>query len=203
MSRLSPALVILALALAACKGDAASSADTNAASVVSTAEPTASAMPATATDAPAPAPAAAVDAGTSTQAAVTAGAWSYASAKDNDGTETRASIAGTSNGAPATLMFSDHDVWGRNVFLQPSQGDVECPVGCKVRVSVDGGGAQEVQASRPETSPPRLSLREPEALWKSIAAARTLTIEYPIASGTTKAEFDVAGSDSVKLPGWN
>ncbi|WP_242111015.1 hypothetical protein [Luteimonas aquatica] len=125
-----------------------------------------------------------------------AGTWTYA----EEGGKRTASIAGRAGGAQ--LVFSDDPVWGRGAYVEFAQDDINCPTGCKAQLSIDGGAAKTVSASRPETPQPRLALREPLELWQSIAGAGTLSIEYPSKSGTGKVEFDVAGADAGKLPGW-
>jgi hypothetical protein len=43
-----------------------------------------------------------------------------------------------------------------------------------------------------------------KALWTMTAGAKTLTIEFPVkAGGTRAATFDIAGLDRSKMPGWD
>lgn len=193
------------LACAACKNNAeAPAAAADASSPSSTQTPTAeapSADNATAAEATV-ATASAADAATTTASATASSGWSY---EGSDGAKRTASVSGRgSDGGSAQLVFADDPVWGRTAYVEFAQDGIDCPTGCKAQISVDGGAAKTVQASRPETPQPRLSLREPDKLWQSIASAKTLSIEFPAKSGTGKVEFDVTGVDTSKLPtGWN
>lgn len=193
------------LACAACKNNAeAPAAAADASSPSSTQTPTAeapSADNATAAEATT-ATASAADAATTTASTTTSSGWSY---EGSDGAKRTASVSGRgSDGGSAQLVFADDPVWGRTAYVEFMQDGIDCPTGCKAQISVDGGAAKTVQASRPETPQPRLSLREPDKLWQSIASAKTLSIEFPAKSGTGKVEFDVTGVDTSKLPtGWN
>lgn len=198
-------LAAAALACAACKNNAETSAattDASASAPASEQAPTAeapaagSATTAEATTATAPA----TDAATAAAPAASGG-WSY---EGSDGAKRTASVSGRGLDGGAQLVFADDPVWGRTAYVEFAQDGIDCPTGCKAQISVDGGAAKTVQASRPETPQPRLSLREPDKLWQSIANAKTLSIEFPAKSGTGKVEFDVAGVDTSKLPaGWN
>lgn len=197
-------LAAAALACAACKNnaeapaaitDASTSAPTSGQAPTAEASAAGSATTAEATTAAAPA----ADA-TTTAAPPASGSWRY---EGSDGAKRTASVSGR-GGDGAQLVFADDPVWGRTAYVEFAQDGIDCPTGCKAQISVDGGAAKTVQASRPETPQPRLSLREPDKLWQSIANAKTLSIEFPAKSGTGKVEFDVAGVDTSKLPaGWN
>lgn len=191
------------LACAACKNNAeAPAAAADASSPSSAQTPTTeapsadSATTADATTATAPA----ADAATAAASTTTSSGWSY---EGSDGAKRTASVSGHGSDG-GQLVFADDPVWGRTAYVEFAQDGIDCPTGCKVQISVDGGAAKTVQASRPETPQPRLSLREPDKLWQSIANAKTLSIEFPAKSGTGKIEFDVTGVDTSKLPaGWN
>lgn len=200
-------LAAAVLACAACKNNAeapGATTDTSAPAPSSEQAPTAgtpvvdSATAAEATAATAPA----ADAATTAASATASHGWSY---EGSDGAKRTASVSGHgSDGGSAQLVFADDPVWGRTAYVEFVQDGIDCPTGCKAQISVDGGAAKTVQASRPETPQPRLSLREPDKLWQSIASAKTLSIEFPAKSGTGKIEFDVTGVDTSKLPAdWN
>lgn len=193
---LSPGLA-LALLLGACKAQAPADAISNdsaprqAAATAPAPEP-----PARAAEIPPPAletaalPPATTNAGTG---------WQYQTLPHQYGQIVRAEIASTSNAE--RLVFENHPVTGRGAHLELPT-DVECPTGCKVRISRDGAPMAEVLASRPENPDIRLNLDEPRALWNSLRGTSAVSIEYPAKTGPVVAEFAVSGVDLAKLPGW-
>ena len=47
-------------------------------------------------------------------------------------------------------------------------------------------------------------IEDERALWKTVKAAKTIAIEFPVkAGGTRTAVFEVGGLDPSKLPKWN
>jgi len=83
-------------------------------------------------------------------------------------------------------------------------GDFDCYGGCKVKVSVDGGAAKAMAASRPKTDEAiAMFIEDEHALWRLARNARTLAIEFPVkAGGTRTATFETGGLDAEKMPGW-
>ena len=146
--------------------------------------------------------AAADDAGTNTMADA-AGAdasWEYGSKPGEDGNAATARITGsTDDGRQVVLAFVDDPTWGGSARIEGLPGPIECPNGCRVGISIDGGAETSVPASRPTAeSEPVLSLRKPRDLWRDLADARELRLSLP---GGSVATFQVAGLDSSRLPG--
>jgi len=105
---------------------------------------------------------------------------------------------------PVRLIFRDHPGWGRSSYLVLQDGDFDCYGGCKVKVSVDGGAAKAMAASRPKTDEAiAMFIEDEHALWRLARNARTLAIEFPVkAGGTRTATFETGGLDAEKMPGW-
>jgi hypothetical protein len=105
---------------------------------------------------------------------------------------------------PVRLIFRDHPGWGRSSYLVLQDGDFDCYGGCKVKVSVDGGAAKAMAASRPKTDEAiAMFIEDEQALWRLARNARTLAIEFPVkAGGTRTATFETGGLDAEKMPGW-
>lgn len=200
-------LAAAVLACAACKNNAqpATTADAQPAAPAAT-SPAAQTSTATTAETATPTTAAG-EAPTSaaTASATASGHWSYQENAESDGVKRTASVEGrNSEGGSARLVFSDHSVWGRKAYIEFAQGGAECATGCKTQISIDGAPAKTVLTSPAETAQPTLVLDEPRELWRSIANAKTLSVEFPTQSGGTgKLEFDIAGIDATKLPGWN
>jgi len=215
--RVLPLAVLLAasVALSACaRGDdaapmpdAASIADADAGAMPPppAVTDTADAVDAVAADA-AMQPAAANDADTGTDAdtmadaAAADGRWEYGSKPGEDGDAATAQIAGsTDDGRQVVLAFVDDPTWGGSARVEGLPGPIECPNGCRVGISIDGGAETSVPASRPTAeNAPVLSLRKPRDLWRDLAGARELRLSLPDGSVAT---FQVAGLDGSRLPG--
>ena len=105
---------------------------------------------------------------------------------------------------PVRLIFRDHPGWGRSSYLVLQDGDFDCYGGCKVKVSVDGGAAKAMAASRPKTDEAiAMFIEDEHALWRLARNARTLAIEFPVkAGGTRTATFETGGLDAEKMPDW-
>jgi hypothetical protein len=105
---------------------------------------------------------------------------------------------------PVRLIFRDHPAWGRSSYLVLQDGDFDCYGGCKVKVSVDGGAAKAMAASRPKTDEAiAMFIEDERALWRLARDAKTLSIEFPVkAGGTRTAIFETGGLDAEKMPGW-
>ena len=105
---------------------------------------------------------------------------------------------------PVRLIFRDHPGWGRSSYLVLQDGDFDCYGGCKVKVSVGGGAAKAMAASRPKTDEAiAMFIEDEHALWRLARNARTLAIEFPVkAGGTRTATFETGGLDAEKMPGW-
>jgi hypothetical protein len=105
---------------------------------------------------------------------------------------------------PVRLIFRDHPGWGRSSYLVLQDGDFDCYGGCKVKVSMDGGAAKAMAASRPKTDEAiAMFIEDEHALWRLARNARTLAIEFPVkAGGTRTATFETGGLDAEKMPGW-
>jgi hypothetical protein len=105
---------------------------------------------------------------------------------------------------PVRLIFRDHPGWGRSSYLVLQDGDFDCYGGCKVKVSVDGGAAKAMAASRPKTDEAiAMFIEDERALWRLALKAKTLAIEFPVkAGGTRTAAFETGALDAQKMPGW-
>ncbi len=104
------------------------------------------------------------------------------------------------------LIFRDHPDWGRSSYLTLEAGDFNCYGGCRLKVTVDEGKPRSMAGSRPDTDEAIAMFIEDEAaLWKlAKQAEKTLTIEFPVkAGGTRAAVFEVGELNPDKLPKWN
>ena len=106
--------------------------------------------------------------------------------------------------SPVRLIFRDHPDWGRSSYLVLQAGDFDCYGGCRVQVSVDGGKAKPMAASRPKTDEAiAMFIEDERALWRLARGAKTLAIEFPVkAGGVRTAMFETGGLDPAKMPGW-
>ncbi|HEY5805435.1 MAG TPA: hypothetical protein VIT90_17285 [Lysobacter sp.] len=142
----------------------------------------------------------------------TAGLWTYQAQPVKGGEQLSASIYAKehvdtdgSGARPVQLIFRDHPDWGRSSYLVLEAGDFDCYGGCKVKLTVDDAAPRPVAASRPKTDQAiAMFIEDERALWKTVKAAKTIAIEFPVkAGGTRTAVFEVGGLDPAKLPKWN
>ena len=171
-------LAAAVLACAACKNNAETSAATTDAS---TSAPASEQAPTA--EAPAAGSATTVEATTATAPATdtataaapaASGSWRY---EGSDGAKRTASVSGHGSDGSAQLVFADDPVWGRTAYVEFAQDSIDCPTGCKAQISVDGGAAKTVQASRPETPQPVGQSKSPLssarcASWPQIGSSR-------------------------------
>lgn len=138
--------------------------------------------------------------------------WTYQTQSVKGGEQLSASIYGKdyvdtdgSGARPVQLIFRDHPDWGRSSYLVLEAGDFDCYGGCKVKLKVDDAAPKPVAASRPKTDQAiAMFIEDERALWKTVKAAKTIAIEFPVkAGGTRTAVFEVGGLDPPKLPKWN
>ena len=110
-----------------------------------------------------------------------------------------------SGAKPVRLIFRDHPEWGRSSYLVLEAGDFRCAPACRVPVATDDGAPQRMAANRPKTDEAiAMFIDDQRALWRRIDGAKTLSIEFLVASGGTRtAVFEVGGLDRAKLPGWD
>lgn len=151
-----------------------------------------------ATIAPAPEPAAQDSLASAPGAAP--GQWRYESGTAPSGASVPRAVIASRSGQE-TLVFEDQPVSGRDAILQ-LPAPAGCKLGCKVSWRVDGGQDTKVPASRLDSQPNWLSMRQPRELWKAVQGAQLLEVTYEGARGPIQVQFDVAGADAARLPGW-
>ena len=105
---------------------------------------------------------------------------------------------------PVRLIFRDHPGWGRSSYLVLQAGDFDCYGGCRVKVSVDGGAAKPMVASRPKTDEAiAMFIEDERALWRMARESKRIVIEVPLkGAGKRNVEFEVGGLDAERLPKW-
>lgn len=134
-------------------------------------------------------------------------AWTYESTPVDGGTRVTATLTSMMrvylDGSGANfvrLVFRDDPIWGYDAHLALESGDFDCPTGCSVDIAVDSGPSRTINASRPESSTPILSIREPRELWYALRDAQLLTVDFPArGKGMQRASFDVSGLDRSRL----
>jgi hypothetical protein len=138
--------------------------------------------------------------------------WTYHEVPAGKGRQLTASIYSTNDvdtdgqGARRVqLVFRDHPSWGRSSYLVLQGGDFACYGGCTVGVSVDEKPVVRMAARRPRTDEAiAMFIDDERALWRLIAGASRLAIEFPVkAGGARSTTFDVAGLDRARMPGWD
>jgi hypothetical protein len=138
--------------------------------------------------------------------------WTYADVPAGAGRQISAAISSTNDvdtdgqgGRSVLLVFRDHPSWGRSSYLVLKGGDFRCAPGCRVGVSVDGGPPTAMAARRPPTEEAvALFINDWRTLWRSIADAKQISIEFPVKPGGTRtASFDIAGLDRSQMRGWD
>lgn len=137
--------------------------------------------------------------------------WTYSTVPADKGRQVSASISSTNDvdtdgqGPHSVLLvFRDHPAWGRSSYLVLKAGDFRCSPSCTVAVKADDTAAMSMAAHRPKTDEAiAMFIDDWRALWRAMAGAKQLTVEFPVkAGGTRTATFDVAGLDPSKMPGW-
>lgn len=141
----------------------------------------------------------------------TAALWTYQSQPVDKGEQVSASIYARdpvdtdgSGPRPVQLIFRDRPDWGRSSYLVLEKGDFDCYGGCKVKLKVDDAEPRRVDASRPKTDEAiAMFIEDEKMLWKTVANAKVIAIEFPVkAGGTRTAVFEVGGLDPAKMPEW-
>lgn len=142
----------------------------------------------------------------------TAALWTYQTQPVDKGEQISAAIYSSQpvevgEGIPqrVRLIFRDHPEWGRSSYLVLGAGDFDCYGGCRVQVKVDDAEPRAMAASRPKTDEAiAMFIEDERALWRMLGDAELVSIEFPVkAGGRRSAEFEVAGLDDSRLPGWN
>ena len=140
--------------------------------------------------------------------------WAYQSQPVQGGTQLSAAIYAKepldvdgSGAKPVRLIFRDHPDWGRSSYLVLPGGDFAkgCYSSCSVTVTVDEAAPKKMSANRPKTDEAiAMFIDDEKALWRLTRDAKLLRIEFPTRDvGSKVAEFEVAGLDRSKLPGWD
>ncbi|MBA2237263.1 MAG: hypothetical protein H0W24_00960 [Lysobacter sp.] len=141
----------------------------------------------------------------------TSALWTYQTQPVDKGEQKTAAIysrepVDVGDGAPqrVRLIFRDHPQWGRSSYLVLTSGDFDCYGGCKVQVKVDDATPRAMDASRPKTDEAiAMFIEDERALWRLVGDAEMVSIEFPAkAGGRRTAQFEVAGLDDARLPGW-
>jgi len=140
--------------------------------------------------------------------------WAYQSQAVQGGRQLSASIYARepldvdgSGAKPVRLIFRDHPDWGRSSYLVLATGDFAqaCYRNCSVRVTVDDQAPRKMAANRPKTDEAiAMFIDDEKALWRLTKDARRVRIAFPTRdAGEQVAEFEVAGLDRAKMPGWD
>jgi hypothetical protein len=146
------------------------------------------------------------------EAARLADLWTYTDTTVGQARQRAAQIRSTNDvdtdgtgGRSVLLVFRDHTEWGRSSYLVLTAGDFACRPTCSVSIALDGAPPKPMKAHRPNTDAAiALFIDDERALWRALRDVKTLSIEFPVrAGGTRAATFDVAGLDRSKLPGWD
>jgi hypothetical protein len=141
----------------------------------------------------------------------TAALWSYLEQPVKGGSQVSAAIYSKdpvdvdgSGAQPVRLIFRDHPSWGKSSYLVLQSGDFACHGGCRVKVAIDDKAPKSMAALRPETDEAiAMFINDERALWRMTDGAKLLRVDFPVAAGGTRtAEFEVAGLDRTRLPGW-
>ncbi|MDQ3286952.1 MAG: hypothetical protein M3Q42_01590 [Pseudomonadota bacterium] len=137
--------------------------------------------------------------------------WTYQTQPLDKGEQKTAAIysreaVDVGDGAPqrVRLIFRDHPDWGRSSYLVLTSGDFDCYGGCRVQVKADDAAPRAMDASRPKTDEAiAMFIEDERALWRLVGDAKVVSVEFPVkAGGSRAAEFEVAGLDDTRLPGW-
>lgn len=128
------------------------------------------------------------------------GLWMYQTGEQDGGAQSTASIYPSQPASEAgriQLILRRHADWGDSAYLyDSSERGFVCPGSCKVRIAVDGGESQSMDADLPDTGEPALFLEEYDRLGKILAEANTVDITVGIVGGGgTTLHFEVAGFD--------
>lgn len=112
-----------------------------------------------------------------------------------------------SGAKPVRLIFRDHPDWGRSSYLVLPAGDFAkaCYGSCRVTVTVDDAEPRRMAANRPKTDEAiAMFIDDEKTLWRLTKDAKLLRIEFPTRDvGNRVAEFEVAGLERGKMPGWD
>ena len=112
-----------------------------------------------------------------------------------------------SGARPVRLIFRDHPDWGRSSYLVLQAGDFAraCYGKCSVTVTIDDGAPRKMSANRPKTDEAiAMFIDDEKALWRLTRDAKVIRIEFATRDvGNKVAEFEIAGLDRAKMPGWD
>ena len=138
--------------------------------------------------------------------------WTYSDTPAGKGRQLSAQLKSTNDvdtdgkGARwVLLVFRDHPAWGRSSYLVLNAGDFKCSPRCTVSVTIDKAAPLSLPAHRPNTNEAiAMFIDDWRTLWRSLARASQVTIDFPVkAGGTRAATFEVAGLDGTKMPDWD
>lgn len=140
--------------------------------------------------------------------------WTYQSQAAGKGQQLSASIYGRepvdvdgSGARPVRLIFRDHPEWGRSSYLVLPGGDFAkaCYTRCTVTVTIDEDAPRKMAANRPKTDEAiAMFIDDEKALWRLTRDASRMRIAFATRDlGEREVEFEVAGLDRSKLPGWD
>ncbi len=140
--------------------------------------------------------------------------WTYQSQAAGKGQQLSASIYGREpvdvdgGGArPVRLIFRDHPEWGRSSYLVLPGGDFAkaCYARCTVTVTLDEDAPRKMAANRPKTDEAiAMFIDDEKALWRLTRDASRMRIAFATRDmGEREVEFEVAGLDRSKMPGWD
>ncbi|PZO64322.1 MAG: hypothetical protein DI635_05940 [Pseudoxanthomonas suwonensis] len=129
--------------------------------------------------------------------ATPSGAWQFTQSPGETGLQEIAALRSTDG--TVTLRFVDDPAFGKDrAFIEPADGNIDCPVGCAVRALVDGS-EHTLQGSRPVTEPPVLSILKPENFWKSLQDHESVSVAYPTDAGPREVQFRLDGIQSAPV----
>lgn len=140
--------------------------------------------------------------------------WTYQTQPVRGGNQVSAAIYGRepvdvdgSGAKPVRLIFRDHPDWGRSSYLVLPGGDFakRCYGSCRVTVTVDDQPPKQMVANRPQTDEAiAMFIDDEKALWRLTRDADIIRIAFPTRDvGEKTVEFEVAGLDRAKMPGWD
>nr|WP_202845518.1 hypothetical protein [Luteimonas saliphila] len=144
----------------------------------------------------------------------TAALWAYQTQSVKGGNQVSAAIYARdpldvdgSGAKPVRLIFRDHPDWGRSSYLVLPGGDFAkaCYGKCSVTVAIDDQAPRKMSANRPKTDEAiAMFIDDEKALWRLTRDAKRMRIEFPTRDvGNQVAEFEVAGLERGKMPGWD
>ncbi|MCK7595577.1 hypothetical protein [Pseudomarimonas salicorniae] len=120
--------------------------------------------------------------------------WTYHKVDDAEagGMVYTAYIHGVSRGAGSApqvrLVIRRHPSWGQSIYLlMDSGGDFACNDECRIPLTVDDGEPRQILISRAKDNvPPAVFIEEDRKVLPIIEKARRLTIDLPLAGGSSR-----------------